>query len=380
MECRFTHVALEGIAAVVPPDRIDIDDELRFFQDDPKKLARAKKIIGYGTRHVVRDGVTSVDLCEAAARILMQDMGVAADDVDTLILVNQSPDHFHPSGSCILHGRLDLPKGCATLDISLGCSGYVYGLWLAHSLIASGASRKVLLLAGDTPSLHSDRANRLTNPLFGDAGTATLLGRTEADNPAWFVLGSDGKGWHHIAIPGGGFRLPVDEAMLRTVYTDAAGNPWKMTESLLNGMAVFDFTLHEVPPGILRVMELAGVTREQIDFFALHQANRQIVQAVGAAVGLTPDKVYWETFSRYGNQSTASVACTLCDALAGAMPARTMRLLLSGFGVGLSWANAVLTSSHAYNSGVHLFAPSGIRRSREEQTAFWKHQFCGDKE
>ena len=386
MECRFTHVAFEGIAAVVPSDFIVIDDELRFFQDDPKKLARAKKIIGFGKRHVVGSGVTAVDLCEEAARILMRDMGVDPASVDALVLVNQSPDHVHPSGSCILHGRLGLPKGCATLDIGLGCSGYVYGLWLAHSLIASGAARRVLLLAGDTPSLHSDPRNRLTSPLFGDAGTATLLGRTEAENPAWFVLGSDGTGWNHIAIPGGGFRLPVDEAMLRTVYTDAAGNPWRMNESLLNGMAVFDFTLHEVPPSILRVMECAGVTREQVDFFALHQANKQIVQAVGAALGLDEENVYWQTFTRYGNQSTASVACTLCDALAYEMPQRDMRLLLSGFGVGLSWANAVLACSRAYNSGVRLFAPSPARtgmpdrQGREEQIAFWKHQFCGDKE
>lgn len=379
MECMFKHVSFDGIAAVVPERFINIDDEIAFFDNNPKKLLRAKKIIGYGKRHVVLTGTTTLDLCEVAARRLLHGMAIAADSIDTLIVVNQSPDHFLPSGSCILHGRLGLAKSCAALDISLGCSGYVYGLWLAHSLIASGASRQLLLLAGDTPSLHSDVANRLTNPLFGDAGTATLLRRTADENPAYFTLGSDGTGWHHIVIPGGGFRLPPDRGMLETVHHDAQGNPWKMTESILEGMPVFNFTLHEVPPSIQAVLDAAGLSVDDVDFFALHQANKQIVQAIATALDLPADKVSWETFSRYGNQSTASVACTLCDALAESMPRGRQKLLLSGFGVGLSWANAVLTCDHAYNGGVTFFSPSGDAPTRDALLSFWNQKFVSEE-
>ena len=377
MECRFSHVSVDGVAAVVPSRVISIDDEIGFFQNNSKKLERAKKIIGYGTRHVVDEGVTAVDLCEAAARRLLSGMGVAAGTIDTVILVNQSPDHVHPSGSCILHGRLGLSKSCATLDVSLGCSGYIHGLWLAHSLIASGASRKLLLLAGDTPSLHSDRRNRLVNPLFGDAGTATLLSRAQDERPAFFALGSDGTGWQHIIMPGGGFRLPADPDMLERVYTDAAGNPWKLTDAIINGMAVFDFTLHEVPPNIARVLELAGLSVEAVDFFALHQANKQIVQAVGAALGLEPDKVFWQTFSRYGNHSTASVPCVLCHALEERMPRDDLTVLLSGFGVGLSWGSAVIRFEKAYNGGIHIYEPDGAPAGRAERIAAWARLFAG---
>lgn len=375
MECSFLHVNFDGIAAVVPPRYISIDDEINFFQNDPKKLLRAKKMVGYGTRHVVDSGVTVVDLCEAAARNLMGGMGERFEDVDALILVNQSPDHFHPSGSCILHGRLGLPKSCATVDISLGCSGYLHGLWLAHSLIASGASKKLLLLAGDTPSLHSDARNRVVSPLFGDAGTATLLSRTESPQTAYFCLGSDGTGWHHLAIPAGGFRLPATREVLDMEYTDAAGNPWKLTEALIDGMSVFDFTLHEIPPSIEQALRLAGKNPESIDFFALHQANKQIVREIGKSLELPDDKIYWETFSRYGNQSTASVPCVLCDALADTMPGKDLTLLLSGFGVGLSWASAVMESKRAYNGGIAIYKrPAGFP-SRDEQIAFWKNKF-----
>lgn len=378
MECCFNHVSVDGLTAVVPPRVISIDDEIEFFQNNPKKLERAKKIIGYGTRHVVDEGVTAADLCEAAARELLHGMGVSAETIDTLILVNQSPDHVHPSGSCILHGRLGLPKSCATLDIALGCSGYIHGLWLAHSLIASGASRKLLLLAGDTPSLHSDRRNRLVNPLFGDAGTATLLSRTADERQAFFVLGSDGTGWQHIIMPGGGFRLPPDPDMLERVYTDAAGNPWKLTDAIINGMAVFDFTLHEVPPNIARALELAGLSVDAVDFFALHQANKQIVQALGTALGLEPDKVFWQTFSRYGNHSTASVPCVLCHALQESMPWEDLTILLSGFGVGLSWASSVIRFEKTYNGGIHIYEPNSTPLGRADQIAAWARMFSGD--
>lgn len=379
MECMFNHVSFDGVAAVVPESFINIDDELSFFDNNPKKLQRAKKIIGYGKRHIVLPGTTTLDLCEAAARKLLHEMALTPDSIDTLIVVSQSPDHFLPSGSCILHGRLGLARSCATLDISLGCSGYVYGLWLAHSLIASGASKRLLLLAGDTPSLHSDIANRVANPLFGDAGTATLLGHTADESPAYFTLGSDGTGWHHIVIPGGGFRLPTDCGMLETVYRDSHGNPWRMTETILEGMPVFNFTLHEVPPSIRATLDAAGLSVEDVDFFALHQANKQIVQAIATALDLPAGKVSWETFSRYGNQSTASVACTLCDMLAQSMPRGRQRLLLSGFGVGLSWANAVITSDHAYNGGVTFFSPSADMPTRDALLSFWSQKFVTEE-
>ena len=380
MDCSFRHVSVDGITAVVPRRCIAIDDEIAFFDNNPKKLERAKKIVGYGTRHVVEEGVTALDLCEAAARDLMREMAVSVDAVDTLILVNQSPDHFLPSGSCILHGRLGLAKTCATLDIPLGCSGYIHGLWLAHSLIASGASRKLLLLAGDTPSLHTDVRNRLVAPLFGDAGTATLLSRTEDERPAYFSLGSDGTGWQHIVIPGGGFRLPPDPDMVRKEYRDAQGNPWKMTQSILRGMPVFDFTLHEVPPNIRNVLAASAIDIADIDFFAIHQANKQIVQSIGQALELPLEKVYWQTFSRYGNQSTASVACVVCDALAGSMASGELRVLLSAFGVGLSWGSAVVTFKQAHNGGIKFFDKPADMIGKKEMIAFWESQFLGESQ
>jgi 3-oxoacyl-[acyl-carrier-protein] synthase-3 len=260
----------------------------------------------------------------------------------------------------------------------MGCSGYLHGLMLAHSLIASGASSKLLLLAGDTPSLHTDQRNRLVAPLFGDAGTATLLGRTDEERPAYFSLGSDGSGWQHIVIPAGGFRLPPNAAVLQREYFDGQGNPWKMTQSILEGMAVFDFTLHEAPPNIRQALALSGLAIADIDFFAIHQANKQIVEAIGRELALPPEKAPWQTFFRYGNQSTASVPCVLCDALADDMPGKNLRVLLSAFGVGFSWASAVLTFKKMYNGGIKFFDKADEIPERDDVINHWKAKFVKD--
>lgn len=225
-ESIFTHTKVKGIVSVIPENFIQIDDEIIFFANSQKKLDRAKKIVGFGKRHIVPDGITVVDLCEAAGNKLLSSMNIAPVSIDALILVNQSPDYFYPASSCILHGKIGLNTNCATFDVALGCSGYVYGLWLAHSLISSGAVKNCLLLAGDTPSTHSDKRNRVSNPLFGDAASATYIEWTEDENPAYFSMGTDGSKWDRIVVPAGGRRLPIHEDIINMEIKDALGNIW----------------------------------------------------------------------------------------------------------------------------------------------------------
>ena len=149
-QSRFQRVKISGLSVVVPdyPRRID-DDLDEYFDGNPSKLARAKKQVGFGTRYVAPEGCTTVDLCEAAARRLLEDMKIDVKDLDAVIVVIQSPDYLEPASACVIHQRLNLPKTCAVMDINHGCPGYVYGLWVASALVAGGACRKLLLLAGD---------------------------------------------------------------------------------------------------------------------------------------------------------------------------------------------------------------------------------------
>jgi len=370
----FKHVKIKGITTVVPEKYIDIDDEIKYFDNDEKKLNRAKKIIGYGRRHIVDKGVTVVDLCEEVANNLILEMNINKDEIDALVLVNQSPDYLIPSSSCILHGRLSLKKDCATIDVSQGCSGYVYGLWLAHSLIESQAAKKVLLLAGDNPSTHSNIKNRLVNQLFGDAASATLIEYSEEEIPSYFVVGSDGAGWDRIIAPATGRRLQPDLDTCQEVI-DKAGNVWRLSDTIIHGMDVFNFTLNVVPENINDVLEYANMTKDEIDFFAIHQANKQIVETIVTKAKIPVEKCSTETFSKYGNNSTTSVATVICDQLKNK---KVDNVLLCAFGVGLSWASAIIDFRNIYNGGIKFYKTPDNLPTREEQIEHWIRQFKGE--
>ena len=372
---KFNNVKIKGIKTVVPQKYIDIDDEIQYFENNPKKLARTKKMVGFGRRHVLDEGCTVVDLCEQAAKELIKELKIDKDKIEALVMVNQSPDYLHPASSAILHGKLGLQKTCTTLDLGLGCSGYVYGLWMVHSLIASGAVKNVLFLAGDSPSQHSDRRNRLVNQIFGDAGSATYLEYIEEDNTAYFSLGTDGTGWDRIIAPASAKRLQLKSDICDKEIEDKNGNIWKLNDTIIHGQDVFNFTIEVAPQNIKDVMEYAQKTDSDIDYYVIHQANKQIVESVAMKADIPDDKYSSQTFSKYGNNSTTSVATAICDQLEGK---KYNTILLSAFGVGLSWASAIININNLYNGGISYFIPPENMLTREEQIQYWIKQFKGE--
>ena len=148
----FEQVRIAGVVTSVPVRECRIDDEIELFGGNPKQIERLKKTIGLDRRRVAGEGTTAADLCAHAAEHLLRGLGADRESVDALICVTQTPDYSQPCNAAVLHGRLGLKTGCASLDVNLGCSGYVYGLWLAHMMIRAGGCGRLLLLAGDTIS------------------------------------------------------------------------------------------------------------------------------------------------------------------------------------------------------------------------------------
>ena len=373
MKAILKYVQISGIVTVIPNKKINIDEEVKYFGSE-KKLARAKKIIGFGDRYVVDEAQTVVDLAEKAANILIDELKIIKSEIDVLILVTQSPDYLYPASSCILHGRLGLSENCATFDVGLGCSGYVYGLWLAHSLISSGGAKKVLLLAGDDASTHSCRDNRISNPLFGDAASATLLEYTHRENTAYFLLGTRGKDWDKIVAPATGRRLPVRKDIVDIETKDVNGNVWHLYDEILKGIDIFNFTMEIAPQNIKEILEFSNKKIEDIDFFAIHQANKQIVEQIIQKVNLPFKKTTSEVFSKYGNNSTNSVATVICDQLVNT---KYKNILLEVFGVGLSWGSAIVDFSNVKNFGIKSFGDL-IQPARQELIANWIRYFKGE--
>lgn len=372
----FLHAKITGIAAVVPENVINIDDEIEFYKNDEKLLQRNKKILGLGKRHIVPDGVTNADLCEAAANRLITELSVEKNEIDALIVVSSSHDYIYPASACILQDRLGLSEDCACFDISgLACSAYVYGLWNAHSLIQSGAAKKCLLLVGDTVSRHSDKRNRNSNMLFGDAGVATLIEYTEHSIPSYFILGTRGSGWNKIVAPAGGSKLPIRKDIVDIEITDNRDNVWHLWDEIMKGMDIFKFTMEVAPKGIDDILKFSGKNKEEIDFFAFHQANKQIVDNIAKYVRLPKDQYSAETFTKYANCAAASIATNICDQLCGKNPEN---VLLSSFGVGLSWGFALLNMKDTKNLGISIRKTPDKLLTREELVENWISYFKGE--
>jgi 3-oxoacyl-[acyl-carrier-protein] synthase-3 len=322
-------IRIRGIGTCAPRHRYDNRKDSTDFT--PEEIRKVTGMAGVERRPVAGEGVCSSDLCAAAAEQLLGRLGWAPGSVDLLVMITQTPDYFLPQTASVVHRRLGLGENCAAFDIGLGCSGYPYGLWVVASLMNSGGVRRALLLHGDTPARYSDRSDRSVALLFGDAGSATALERTDAGEPRaeWgFVLHTDSSGLEDMIIEGGGFRDRFP--------TDARRHFVRM-----QGANVFNFTLKRLPPLIRSALDLGRVRAEDIDYFILHQSNQFIMKHLAKKVEIPPAKMPI-ILRDFGNTGGSSIPLTVTQGGLTRPTDRPLKLLLVGYGVGLSWASALV--------------------------------------
>jgi 3-oxoacyl-[acyl-carrier-protein] synthase-3 len=288
---------------------------------------------GVQSRYWVEGGMTTSDLCAASAGRLIEKLEWAPDSIDGIIFVSQTPDYRLPATACVLQDRLGFRPGIIAFDVSLGCSGYPYGLWLAMMMIQTGAAKRILLAVGDTSSIMNDGDDRGTALLFGDAGTCTAIEASEAGaDPAYFILGTDGAGADNLIVPEGAFRK-------REAVGKLEGR--QMDKLFMDGGEVFNFTLKAVPGLVRDTIESAGATVEDYDLFLLHQANAFMIRHLAKKAKLPPEKVPIN-IDRYGNTSSATLPLLMTTDAAEALASGERQIAMFGFGVGYSWGSASL--------------------------------------
>lgn len=327
---KVANLAVRGLVCAVPVTQVDNASLHDKFGADA--VADVCKMIGVESRRRAAPGQTTADLCQAAAQTLLEDLGWEADSVDALIFISQTPDYALPATACALHGRLKLNQACAAFDVNLGCSGYAYGLWLAAKMLDGLAIRRVLLLVGDTISKTVDPDDRATALLFGDAGSATALEFDAGAAPAHFLLGTDGAGERHLMMAASGHRPYLgDDARL------AQRDPACL---FMDGGEIFNFTLKNIPPLVNNLLLLAERPRDTVDAFLFHQANTFMLKHIIKKAKLDPARAPLN-MARFGNTSSASIPLLIADQLSERSSA-PMTVAMFGFGVGYSWAAALL--------------------------------------
>ncbi len=298
---------------------------------------------GIRMRHVAADGQTAADLAYEAARALFARGAVHPEDIDFIILCTQAPDYVLPTSACVLQHRLGIGRGAGALDVNLGCSGFVYCLSLAKGLIETGAARRVLLLTADTYSKYIHPMDKSVRTLFGDGAAATLVVADEGEQACIgpFVFGTDGSGAGNLVVEAGAFRRPFDAASACEV-TDASGNVRSAQHLYMNGPEVLAFSLREVPLAVDKLLRNAGLAKDDIDLFVLHQASRFMLDALRRKLGLDPARMP-VCMEDVGNTVSSTIPLALAALREQGAIRPGARLMLVGFGVGYSWAATLIT-------------------------------------
>jgi 3-oxoacyl-[acyl-carrier-protein] synthase III len=332
------NVSIKGISACVP-SYIEDNNNIPLFtnREESDKFIEST---GIEFRRMVKDsGICTSDMCYSSSLKLLEVLGWKPEEIDCLIFVSQTPDYILPATACILQERLKLSTDCYALDISLGCSGWVYGLSVISALISGGTMKKGLLLAGDTTTVTKSPKDKSTYPLFGDAGTATAIEFEPDAGPFMFNFGTDGKGHEAIIIPDGGFRNFFNERSFEDMEIEP-GIIRNRLQSILNGPAVFTFGISKAPKSVNSILEHFGVDKKDIDYFVFHQANLFMNEKIRMKLKIEPEKVPY-SLRDYGNTSSASIPLTIVTHKQSCLNHR--RLLACAFGVGLSWASVIFS-------------------------------------
>lgn len=331
---RFNNIGINAISACVPKT-IEKNRDLGYLIPD-EEIEKVIQSIGIEERRIADSGCCSSDLCCKAVEKLMYDNKIDPESIDALIFVSQTSDYHQPATAPILQHRLGLTKETLSFDINLACSGYVYGLSTAYAYANMGL--RVLLLVGETMSKMVSRHDKVNTPLFGDAGTATLIEQGEYGESV-FSLHSDGSGAMVMNVPYGGFRnQSCEEGFKEEVDADDSirtGEQFRM-----DGMDVFNFGMREEPKDIKKLLAECGMTMEQVDLLIYHQANKFMTDFFSKKLKVSTDKTPY-SIKRFGNTSSASIPLTIVTELKNGYSQRE-HTILSGFGAGLSWGSVML--------------------------------------
>ena len=295
--------------------------------------------VGVDIRHIAAENETAGDMAEKAARKLFEEYGISPSEIDFLMLCTQSPDYFLPSTACILQDRLGIPTSAGAFDYNLGCSGCIYGMAMAKGLMAAGIARNILLLTAETYNkyLHpSDKSNR---SIFGDGAAACLISTEGFAEIGEFVLGTDGSGADHLIVKTGASRCKMVTGQSKE---DDEGHVWHDDYLYMNGSAIFNFTLDAVPSMMAQVLERNKMQKDNVDYYVFHQANKFMLNTIRKVCVLPKDKFY-VNLSETGNTVSSTVLIGLKDCLEKGIIKSNDKVMVTGFGVGLSWGGTVLT-------------------------------------
>lgn len=294
---------------------------------------------GIKSRYITDGKTTACDLGVLACEKLISNYNIDRREIDFIILITQSPDYILPTSACIMQERLGLVTNAGAFDINLGCSGFVYGLAVAKGLVDTGIAHNVLLVTSETYSKYINVKDKSTRTIFGDGAAATLVGNGGM-RIGGFDLCTDGRGCDLLTVPAGGARMPFDQTTCKELIDDN-DNVRSLENLYMDGTGIFEFTIREVPDSVYRIVKKEQLNMNEIDLFIFHQANKFMLDYLQRIMKIPKDRFFVD-MTDIGNTVSASIPIALKRAIHSGLVHENQKILLSGFGVGLSWGSTVI--------------------------------------
>ena len=316
---------ISEIEIYFPEKKVTNEDLQKEFPEwSPEKIFNK---VGVKQRYTASAEETVLELAVKASEKLLKK--IDKNEIDFILFCTQSPDYHLPTTACILQDRLGLRKNIGALDFNLGCSGFVYGLSIAKGLIATGVAQNILLVTAETYTKYLRKSDKSNRTIFGDGAAATLIQKDEAKENFQFILGTDGSGYDNLIVRNGGGRNRINKE-------DEAGNCLYM-----NGQNIFIFTIEKIPALVKEILEKNNLTKNDVDYYIFHQANAHILRRQREILDI-PEEKFYINLEKYGNTVSSTIPIALKDALETGKVKRGEKIMLIGFGVGLSWGATIV--------------------------------------
>ncbi len=343
-QIRYNNVGIRAMVACVP-SKVVYNRDLTTIMS-AEEVEKMISSVGIVERRICDDDVFASDLCYKAALKLIEDNDIDPQSIDMLLFMSQTADYRSPATACILQNRLGLSKDCAAMDLSLACSGYTYALSCAFAYASMDGINRVLLLDGETFSKVVNKRDKVNVPLYGDAGTATLIEKGDFKESI-FIVRTDGSGEDAVKIPAG-MRIPITQDSIVESEREC-GNYRNDLQVYMDGMEVFNFAIKVVPKGVKEILSVSKKDHDEIDWLIFHQSNKFMTDFFIKKLKFDPEKVPY-CIQRFGNTSSASIPLTICAELNGLRNGETV--IMCGFGAGLSWGTVLMTLENCKVSGI----------------------------
>lgn len=330
---------ITGMLAVLPENEYDYDQETAPFAD--LQTRRLKRIMGFGKRRAAKANTTSADFCQFGLRYLLEHSLIKKEDIGAVIVLGLTPDYFVPHNSNILHGQFGLAEDVLCIDIPQGCCGFMMGLMQACLLLDHLDGKKALVFTADVLNRKDPETQLGAASFGGDAGTVTVVENASDASDIHFCVYNDGADREALIMHAGGWKMPrsAETAILR----DSGDGTMKPYDALwMNGSMVFNFVQKEVPIMFDRLLEYAGIVRDDVDVCFFHQPNKFMLQKLAQRINMPFSKVPMDIVGKYGNSSGSTVPVTIADSCGEKLEKETVKCCLAGFGAGLTWSGAVL--------------------------------------